>query len=178
MQESFDFLFFDSFFHLANVTEHFDGITENVYRGFTMIDDLDGHFHNFCAKLHGDQNDLQIKSKAVDLAIGKDFFRNVVAEALDSALGIGKLEACGNGDHFDIGFGSQLSQGCIAFVTVSGQITGAYDDIRIGVGKCLRQLSERFRSVSIIAVCEKDQIALRGKNARANGIAFSVVFAI
>ena len=82
----FDFLFFNSFFHTADIAEHFDGVSENMNRRFSVIDNFNGHFRNFCAQLHGNHNNFQIESEAVNLTIGKNLFGNIVTEALDSAL--------------------------------------------------------------------------------------------
>jgi len=86
-----DFLYlgvFNSFLHFDKVPQHLEGIAENVYRAFAVIDYLYGHLHYLHTKLDRPQNTLKVKGKSVDLATREYRLDRLARECLTSALRI------------------------------------------------------------------------------------------
>ena len=57
-----------------------------MYGGFSVIDDLDGHFRNLIAVFYRPEDRFEVERKAVDLTARKDRIRRISAEGLTAAL--------------------------------------------------------------------------------------------
>jgi hypothetical protein len=134
------------------------------------------HFHfHACGK----QNNLKIKSKPIDLAIGENALRRLSAKRLTAALRIGQAKSANKTQHLDVRLGGKLPDPSIALISVLAEISRPYEKIQIGLVRHLvGKPSDHLGAVSQIRIGEHDHIALCGKNSLSHRASLSSVIGI